>query len=316
MYGKILYIIICFLGIQINSFSQSLSPNDSALFSKAVNYYDQGNFKSSYEILAKLINNGVKDPKIYYYIGLIYHNINNYEEAKKFYNLALQEDSTYSAPYSDISVILMNEGNLDAAIISALKAINFDSTYIKGYLNLGAAYLRSGQSDLAESTFYKAAILNPNEVSNLGNILLLQYNNPKAAIYYYKISLSAYPDHLLSLLNLGNSYRILDEYDEALKYLEYGYNLGYTEDSTYSIIYSTYMRLLFDLKKYDKVLNRSFEKFGENYPHAHFFNALVYYVTNQKDKFEQSALEYFRLNNENVPKNLNEWAESKILKKY
>ena len=76
------------------------------------------------------------------------------------------------------------------------------------------------------------------------------------------------------------------------------------------------MRLLFDLKKYDKVLNRSFEKFGENYPHAHFFNALVYYVTNQKDKFEQSALEYFRLNNENVPKNLNEWAESKILKKY
>ncbi|MGB5849117.1 MAG: tetratricopeptide repeat protein, partial [Ignavibacteriaceae bacterium] len=58
---------------------------------------------------------------------------------------------------------------------------------------------------------------NPNVFFILGNIAVLKQNDPQSALRYYKKAVELNPDITDGLINLGNTYAVLGEYEKSIE---------------------------------------------------------------------------------------------------
>jgi|GEM_PF-1193655 len=282
---------------------------DSAKFVEAVGLYEEREFNDSHRILSDLIEAGSIHPVYYYYLGLIYHEVEEYERAKENYFKAAELDSTYPDPWSDLAVLHRQNGDLEAAIKYGRKCVSIDSTFTNGYLNLGTAYTHSGDTAAANKAFLTAAALDPDRVYDLGTQILVQNNSPEYALLYFEYVLAIYPDHPLALLYSAQCFRMLDLPEEAEIRLSYGVETCPMDFETFDIIYASYFRILFDLGKFEEILSNSAFRVGSEYAPSHYFNALAHFRLGNLEESEKSAREYFRLAEETSPEDLTSWLE-------
>ena len=144
-------------------------------------------------------------PRVHYLLGLSYCKIRDIDQAEKYFDLALSEDSSYTI---DI---------------------------VEAYTFLGKEYCRNSQLDLATRAFENVLKLSP--YTNLGEYFYLmgdyyyERENYEEAIDYYQKGLLSAPDSkrasqsklniVLSYSNLGKK---LDALDLCEKYLKTGKN--------------------------------------------------------------------------------------------
>lgn len=89
MYMKKIFMVI---SIFIFLFSRSYPNGDlvQSLFDKSINYYDSGNVDSALDIYEKLIDSGVNSGLIYYNIGNIYMDKQQYAKSILYYEKSLR----------------------------------------------------------------------------------------------------------------------------------------------------------------------------------------------------------------------------------
>ncbi len=90
-----------------------------------------------------------KQARIYRDMGIQQQNLNNIDEAAKFYRKAIEIDPTYAVAYNDLGVILESKGQLDDAEKNYMRATEVDPQYLSAYSNLALLYENKRELDKA-----------------------------------------------------------------------------------------------------------------------------------------------------------------------
>src|SRR5205823_9749355 len=107
-----------------------------------------------------------------------------------------------------------------------------DDPNAEALYGLGSSLLEQGKNEYARTQFQLAVKTRadypdtlPNAWNNLG-LLATREGRTSEAIGYFQEALRLSPDHLITLVNLGNAYRQLKQWDEARRPLEHAVQLS------------------------------------------------------------------------------------------
>jgi tetratricopeptide (TPR) repeat protein len=160
-----------------------------------------------------------KNPVANNNLGSEYMMVNDFENAFKFFNKAIELDSNYADPYSQRAVIFSNNKNYSAAIKDAFKAIKLNPKIALFYNNRGYIYQSWGNYDSAIADFKKAIELEPtyhNAMKNI-SVLLIAKNKLKEAMLFANKSIELDSTKEDYWNNRGNVFFALNDFGNAEK---------------------------------------------------------------------------------------------------
>jgi tetratricopeptide (TPR) repeat protein len=148
-----------------------------------------------------------------------------YAPAKDELEKALAADPGNSAAWSTMAAVNVRLGNLDDAILETIEALKHDPSNNKAAYNLAYA-LDDNRNYQQALTWYKRAIAIDSSMvpaySALGN-LYNRLDQPVDAILILDLAVRKFPSSEYMYLlckNMGNSHLILNQYSEAVKWLQ------------------------------------------------------------------------------------------------
>ena len=305
-YKKNLIAIIYLILVLSISYCEDIYLNE---LNKAIELYDDGDFTNSLNILKELEKSEIKDKRLSYYLGQNYFEQSQFSIAEMYYKEAIEIDAEYPDPYIELSTIKINQRKTEEAHEYVKKALKLNPNSATAHLNYSSVLTLLGKDAESKKEIYKAAKLDPMLVMSHGMQFTMYYNEHNAALYYLNIVEELYPAEPLVLLNKGHVLKIIGEAKTASEYYKYAYKYLTKKHPAFGVIWSTYFRDLFNSGKYDDIVNNLLEKVNTKYPSVYYFLALINYKKNKIKEFNNSALEYFKLEKKEVPEDLNKWAE-------
>lgn len=166
-----------------------------------------------------------------------YFDIKDYEAAKAELELALASDPKYSYAWSTLAAVSVKQGNLNDAILQTIEAIKFDPTNAIAAYNMAIALDDKKDFHQAIEWYTKAIKIDSTLVpaySALGRLYNV-LNQPVDAILILSQARDKYPESEFIYLiykNLGNSHLLMNQFDEAIKFLELSIEIKPTEAET------------------------------------------------------------------------------------
>jgi tetratricopeptide (TPR) repeat protein len=128
-------------------------------------------------------------------------------EAIRYYSVALALRPQSAAAHNNLGLVLLVQGDLDAAIRHFKKALQIDPHQVFALVNLGAALHRQGDSKGAIKHYRLALQLKPRIAgahNGLGNSLYAQ-GDKEAAIKHYELALQIQPNFADAHVNWGSA---------------------------------------------------------------------------------------------------------------
>jgi len=202
------------------------NENRSKYYLDSASYY----LKNGLKLVPENINGN-------YYLGKIESIKRNFQDSEKYLKNAINLYPEYSDAYYELALLYKKQNNFDEAIASIKEAIVYkknEPTYLE---LLGSLYYD------VDSVMQAAQVLNsslqidkqnPNVFFILGNIAILKHNDAHSALRYYKKAVELNPDITDGLINLGNTYVVLGEYEKAIE--SYKKELFFREESVKAYI--------------------------------------------------------------------------------
>ena len=183
----------------------SLEDSNEKIIKQALRFHSQGNIEEAAKSYQLLVDNGIKDHKIFSNYGCILKELGQLEEAERFERKAIEIQPNFAQAYYNLGIILKDIGKSKEAEISTRKAIKLQPDLPNAHLNLGTILGDFGEFKEAEMCYLKAIEIKPNFVKayyNLGNLYYKQGNFRKASDCFYQ-SLALDPDNNQIRYNLG-----------------------------------------------------------------------------------------------------------------
>ena len=173
-----------------------------------------GTGNSKRELARSHVNNAVR-----------YFNDSFYLPAKAELEQALKIDPEYSTAWSTLAAVNVKLGNLNDAILQTIEAVKYDPKNDSAAYNL--AFALDDKKDYHQAIiWYSRAIEIDSAIvpaySALGN-LYNRLDQPVDAILILSLAKDKFPSSeyiYLIYKNLGNSHLLMNQYDEAIKWLE------------------------------------------------------------------------------------------------
>jgi len=159
------------------------------------------------------------EPFIYNLLGVLYSQLESYQDSIKNYSKAIKLNPNYFEAYNNIGVAYTSWEKNDEAIKSFDKAIKINPSYAEAYNNKGNALKEKGEHQLAAACHEKAIKLNPNyieAITNLAIVYEIMGNFTKAEIYFSQ-ALSLDPTNTSLLYNLSNCLFNSKDYKRAIE---------------------------------------------------------------------------------------------------
>ncbi len=143
---------------------------------------------------------------------------------------ALESDSGYSYVWSSMAALSVRQGDLSKAVLQTIEAVRLDPENVEAAYNM--AYALDDRNDHVQAIrWYSEAIKMDSSFvpaySALGR-LYNQISQPVDAILLLNKAADRFHDSeylYLIYKNLGNSHLLMDQYDEAIKYLELSWGI-------------------------------------------------------------------------------------------
>jgi tetratricopeptide (TPR) repeat protein len=205
-------------------------------------FSDSGDYKRAIEAGKLAVKKYPKDAEAYFCLGKAYYNVGELELAYK--NLKKAEGLTNNKKglmyiYNKIGQVLNNMGKLDDALSyynrSLSLARELGDTYMQASVLNNIAYIfdLKGESNKAIGYYEESLSLTTNEkdkAPTYNNIAMIYYTKgdyQKAVEYFQKAieideKYGNYHGVSILKLNLGNTYRKMEDYENAEKYLSEG----------------------------------------------------------------------------------------------
>jgi len=225
---------------------------------------EQGKYKKAAEIITFLINNGIKDVRLYYDRGICLSNLKMYAKAMddfkyiiknakdieyeskaytamgycyymlydednaiKSFNEAIKLNNNYLAFYS-LGYIYMKHNKYIKAKIRFYRAIEENAQFTPSYIDLSKCYIKLGEFERAKETLLAAANLgekDPELFYNLGYVYD-NLNNYEMSILYYTKAIELTPLFAPAYVNRGLVYLYLNKKDKACSDFKQACNLS------------------------------------------------------------------------------------------
>ncbi|WP_269606539.1 tetratricopeptide repeat protein [Prochlorococcus marinus] len=225
------------ISINLNTPSK---PSSEKIIKQAIDFHLKGNINEAAKYYQNLIDQGLKDHRVFYNYGIILQDLGKSQEAEKFYRTAIEYNPSYADAHFNLGNILTEMGKLKEAEISYMKTIELKPNFAESYSNLGTILIELGRLKEAEISFRKGIELNPSHAesySNLGTILIKLGRLKEAETVTCK-AIEINPEYALANYNLGTILTSLDRLEEAEYYTlkaiqinpnlaEAFYNLGF-----------------------------------------------------------------------------------------
>jgi tetratricopeptide (TPR) repeat protein len=160
------------------------------------------------------------DARGFLHLGEVQSELELYDAAIKSLLRATELRSEYPEVYYQLGRVYTAVGNLDSALHYyqlAVKYLPDEPSYLEG---LGMVLAERGYNDEAVATLEKALRIdkqNPETYAFLGNLYAISLNQPRKALPYFNQRAILDPDIPDVYINLGNTYTLLGDYEEAVK---------------------------------------------------------------------------------------------------
>lgn len=195
--------------------------------------------------------------------------------------------------------LFYQRGYLEQAEASFQQALADDPSSAEALYGIGSVYLNQNKNAAAREVFERCVKQKPDYPdtvpdawNNLG-VIATRESNVAEAIEDFKQALSINPNHLLSLNNLGNAYRLQKKWDEARSVLERALNIAPDDaEANYSLgmVYAQTE----DTNKAYEYLQRAL-KSRPVYPEALNNLGVLYLVTQRPEQAVASFQECIRV---------------------
>ncbi len=193
---------------------------------KAIQYHQTGNLIEAEKIYKDIL--AIDDNNFYAlnYLGALYCQIGNYDNAINYINKALQIYPDAHA-YYNLGLAYQGKKFFDKAISSYKKALNLDPNMADAWVNLGIIFFKNEmQTDDALKCFKEALRIKPNHTeayNNLG-IILRQKGQLEEATECYQKAIQLNPEYPDVLLNLAIVLQESGKLEEAITYYKKALN--------------------------------------------------------------------------------------------
>lgn len=167
------------------------SDKGDLLFLEGMEYYQEQEYASAIEKLTEAETQGLKRYKIgdlYSILGHCHLELDMYENAIEYYQMALEEDSDK----------------------------------VEYIVNLAIGYRQSGDNKKALELYLQALEIDPDYAelnSSLGSLYILE-NNPQQAVIYFNKAIEQDPNLAVAYGNGALAYALTGDFEKADEYLE------------------------------------------------------------------------------------------------
>jgi tetratricopeptide (TPR) repeat protein len=202
------------------------NENRSKYYLDSANYYLQNGLKLSPQ---SIYGN--------YYLGRIESIMKKYRDSEIHLKNAIQLYPEYSDAYYELALLYQKQNNYGKAITTIKEAIEFKNNEPTFLELLGSLYYEVDSVKQAVQVLNSSIKIdkqNPNVFFILGNIAIFKQNDAPKALDYYKKAVELNPDINDGLINLGNTYALLGEYEKAVE--SYKKELLFREESVNAYI--------------------------------------------------------------------------------
>jgi protein O-GlcNAc transferase len=191
-------------------------------FQLARQAFARGDFQAAQYTCRALLQRHPLDGDTNHLCGLVSYRLGNFAEAKARLAVAVRQVPGNVFVHSNLSLVLRDAGELEAAAASARRAIALDARLAEAHDNLATILKQQGDLAAAAEASRNAINLKPGNAlfqSNLGETLLLQ-NDPQAAECCYRRALDLAPTLVAALSGLGTLCLQQERWIEARAWLE------------------------------------------------------------------------------------------------
>jgi tetratricopeptide (TPR) repeat protein len=206
---------------QLQTVTQSLSPNLDALFMQAVRCHHLGHLARAEGMYQRILAVDDRHPDALHLLGVIAAQRGCHAEAIEWIGRAIAINANPARYHANLGVSLRAMGRSSEAIQHFRRALELQPTYAEAHNNLGSALSERGELAEAEEHFCSALRANPNfadAYNNLGN-LLRQTGRLDEAVTRYRLALQhtplGHPKAAIHNSNLGIVLRDLGDLKEA-----------------------------------------------------------------------------------------------------
>ena len=189
------------------------------IIDKAFEYHSEGNISEAKKCYQYLIDEGLKDERVFNNLGIILLNQGNLKKARLCFSKVIEINPKDVAAYSNLGGILKELSELEEAELCLRKAIELNPKNDVCYCNLGRILKDLGKLKEAELCLRKAIELNPNNVYanfDLGEILKDLGKLKEAALSTSK-AIKLNSDFPEALYLLGSIFEDLGKFYEAIE---------------------------------------------------------------------------------------------------
>ena len=167
--------------LEENQETISIKTNIPSNFSKekiinqAINFHLQGNIKEAAKLYQSIINQSLKDHRVFVNYGVILKSIGKLKEAESTIRKGIKLKPDFANAHLNLGNILKDTGRLREAELSYQKAIKLKPDYALAYHNQGVIFNDLGKLKDAEFSYLKAIEINPDFAKSYFSISLLNY---------------------------------------------------------------------------------------------------------------------------------------------
>ena len=135
--------------------------NIGQLITNAFELHAQGRKLEAAKYYAYLIEQGIKDHRVFSNYGMFLNEIGKHKEAEIKLKKAISLNPEYANAYYNLAVLFIGKGNLEKAELELKKAIKIKSDFAIAHYNLGFILKDQGRLKEAESHTQKALEVDP-----------------------------------------------------------------------------------------------------------------------------------------------------------
>ncbi len=226
--SKLIAIILFVVIIVFNGYAGDEKQNRTTIASQdsltqlASKFYSEGNYRKTLELVT-LNDSTLFSSKLFYYYGMSYAALYDYQNAQEYFKKAIYVDSSNVNYHFQFGRLLLQAGFTDEAVEEFKLCFVLDSTYLPPTFQLGLLYNAQKKYPEKEIEIFSFLIRqNPNDFFSLyylGNALIRSQFRDSGIVFIHK-SIELNSRYYPSLLSLANYNYSIQEYKAALKYYQ------------------------------------------------------------------------------------------------
>ncbi|MBI9068943.1 MAG: tetratricopeptide repeat protein [Salinivirgaceae bacterium] len=199
-------------------FVYNLNKNLGALYGRGISNYYLNKLEQAQIDLELAKNSGFTDPGVFYFLGVVNFELENYSDAIEFYTLCINNKADYVNAYNDRASAKRMVGDFEGAIDDYTKAIKLNPNIDFLYNNLASVYWKSGKLDQAILNYSLAIRINTNYYMAFNNLASVKTEKGdfEGAILDCNQAIKIKPEYAYAYNNRGNAKVKLEQFDVAL----------------------------------------------------------------------------------------------------